>query len=184
MASLSPSGRRSKHSRLLAVARLLGAESVDEVPWERMRYKEVAAIRARLSAHGFAPETISSTLSALRRVAGESRNLGCMTSTEYDLIREVPPAGGSRELAGREVAQRELRALLEACGRSVARAVQGRVVGVVIVVSKDLSTRPETQNYLTVSAHLCRCKWELYSCMCPRIGPEAQVMTDSGDCDQ
>lgn len=46
LAGLSETRRRSMHSKLLTVARLLGAETVEEVPWERMRYKELAAIRA------------------------------------------------------------------------------------------------------------------------------------------
>jgi len=115
LAGLSPTGRRSMHSKLTSVARLLGASSVEEVPWERMRYREVAAIRARLIAAGLAPATVNSTLSALRRVAREARNLGFISSAEYDLISDVEPARGSRVLAGREVARSELVAMLDAC---------------------------------------------------------------------
>ncbi len=115
LARLSPKGRLGMHSRLLSVARLLGAESIDQVPWEKMRYKDVAAIRAELTAQGLSPATVNLTLSALRGVAKESWRLGFMTSDEHALIRDVESVRGSRLLAGREVAQLELKALLEVC---------------------------------------------------------------------
>lgn len=115
LASLAASGRRSQHARLLGVARMLGARSVDEVPWEQMRYADLAAIRSRLLASGLSPNSVNSTLSALKRVAKESRRLGFMTSSEYDLIEDVERARGSRALAGREVARQELLAMLAAC---------------------------------------------------------------------
>ena len=101
LASLAPSGRRSQHARLLGVARMLGADSIDAVPWERMRYANLAAIRSRLLASGLSPNSVNSTLSALKRVAKEARRLGFMTSEEYDLIEDVEGARGSRALAGR-----------------------------------------------------------------------------------
>jgi integrase len=94
---------------------MLGAGSVDQVPWERMRYAHLAAIRSRLSASGLSPSSVNSTLSALKRVAKESRRLGFMSSEEHGLIEDVERARGSRSLAGREVARRELLAMLEAC---------------------------------------------------------------------
>ncbi len=115
LASLAPSGRRSQHARLLGVARMLGADSVDEVPWERMRYADVAAIRSRLLSSGLSPASVNSTLSALKRVAKEARRLGFITSEEYDLIEDVERSRGSRALAGREVARQELLAMLAAC---------------------------------------------------------------------
>ncbi len=115
LAKLSENGRAAMHGRLLYVARMLGAQSVDEVPWERMRYQDIAAIRARLLANNLSPATINLTLSALRGVARESWRLTFMTSDEHALLRDVESVRGSRLLAGREVAQLELKALLEVC---------------------------------------------------------------------
>ncbi|MDP9411618.1 MAG: site-specific integrase [Actinomycetota bacterium] len=115
LAKLSENGRAAMHGRLLYVARMLGAASVEEVPWERMRYQDVAAIRARLLACNLSPATMNLTLSALRGVARESWRLGFMTSEEHALVREVESVPGSRLLAGREVAQMELRTMLEVC---------------------------------------------------------------------
>ncbi len=115
LARLSPKGRLGMHSRLLSVARLLGAENIDQVPWENMRYKDVAAIRAELGAQGLSPATVNLSLSALRGVAKEAWRLGFMSSEEHALIRDVESVRGSRLLAGREVPQLELKALLEVC---------------------------------------------------------------------
>ena len=115
LARLSPRGRLGMHSRLLSVARLLGAESIAQVPWESMRYHDVTAIRAGLTAQGLSPATVNLSLSALRGVAKEGWRLRFMSSEEYALVRDVESVRGSRLLAGREVAHPELKALLEVC---------------------------------------------------------------------
>src|SRR5206468_2857765 len=69
LAALALAGRRSMLARLRTVAGVLGAPSVEAVPWERLRYAHVAAIRAALEERELAPASINATLAALRGVA-------------------------------------------------------------------------------------------------------------------
>src|SRR5690349_14467470 len=55
LAALAASGRSSMLARLRTVADVLGAPSVEAVPWERLRYAHVAAIRAALKERELAP---------------------------------------------------------------------------------------------------------------------------------
>jgi len=94
---------------------VLGAPSVEAVPWEQLRYAHVAAIRAALLERDLAPASINTTLAALRGVAASAWNLGYLPVEELERIRQVKRVHGSRLPAGRAVQAGELRALLEAC---------------------------------------------------------------------
>ncbi|HUS17346.1 MAG TPA: tyrosine-type recombinase/integrase [Chloroflexia bacterium] len=115
LAGLAPTGRRSMAARLRTVAGVLGAPSIEAVPWERLRYAHVAAVRAALEERELAPASINATLAALRGVAAAAWNLGALPVEELARIRQVKPVRGSRLPAGRLVKAGELRALLEAC---------------------------------------------------------------------
>ncbi len=106
LASLSPKGRQTMTERLRAVAALLAADGGAPVPWEalpwhELRFAHVAAVRARLQERGAAPATINLTLAALRGVARYARNPGLLGAEEYDRIRDVRGARGTRLPAGR-----------------------------------------------------------------------------------
>jgi len=115
LAGLAASGRRSMAARLRTVAGLIGAPSVEAVPWERLRFAHVAAIRSALEDRGLAPASINTTLAALRGVAAAAWNLGYLPVEDLERIRQVKPVRGTRLPAGRAVAADELRALLTAC---------------------------------------------------------------------
>jgi len=120
LASLSPAGREAMTKRLRAVARLLPASggatpAWEEVPWHALRFQHVETIRQRLIERGAAPATVNLTLAALRGIARYARNLGLLTAEEYDRIRDVRPARGTRLPAGRAAARGELLALVGAC---------------------------------------------------------------------
>ena len=117
LAALAASGRSSMRARLRTVAGVLGAPSVEAVPWERLRYAHVAAIRAALEEREMAPASINATLAALRGVAAAAWNLGYLPVEELERIRQVKPVRGSRLPAGRSVKSGELRALLEVCAK-------------------------------------------------------------------
>jgi len=123
LAALAPTGRRTMQLRLEQVAEILiGSKSLMNVPWERLRYQHVAAIRAILTQRELAPATINSTLYALRGVAKAAWNLELISAEDYQRIRNVRPSHGSRLPAGRSVAAGELAALLEACAKDTSPA--------------------------------------------------------------
>src|SRR6478735_100468 len=107
--------------RLRAVAALLGAPG-GAIAWHELRFAHVAAIRQRLIERGAAPATVNLTLAALRGVARYARNLGLLPAEEYERIRDVKPARGSRLPAGRAATGGELVALVRACGADPAPA--------------------------------------------------------------
>ena len=119
LASLSPKGRRTMTERLKGVAALLvpdgGAIPWDELPWHELRFQHLEFIRQRLQERGAAPATVNLTLAALRGVARYARNLNLLSAEEYDRIRDVRGAKGSRLLAGRAATSGELAALVRAC---------------------------------------------------------------------
>ncbi len=119
-------------ARLRTVARLLGAEDICSVPWEKMRYQHVAAIRARLIEEGLSPASVNATLSALRGIAEASWNLDLIDATELEKIRSVKPVKASTLPAGRSATKGELSALLDACARdrSSAGARDGAIIAV------------------------------------------------------
>lgn len=117
LASLAPTGRRALAGRLNQVARLMGHERLETVPWHHLRFKHVAAVRTMLQEQGQAPATVNLALSALRGVARAAFNLELISAEDYQRIRSVPTVRGTRLPAGRQVSPGELGALMDACGR-------------------------------------------------------------------
>ncbi len=114
LASLSVNGRLTMAKRLRAVAALLGVP-VEAVAWHELRFAHVAAIRQHLVECGAAPATVNLTLAALRGVGRYARNLDLMPAGEYERIRDVNPARGTRLPPGRAATGGELVALVRAC---------------------------------------------------------------------
>jgi site-specific recombinase XerD len=84
------------------------------LPWERLDYRHVAAVRAWL-ADRFAPATVNRHLSALRGVLRECWRLGLMPAETYERARDVQGVRGSRLPAGRSLDQGELASLFRVC---------------------------------------------------------------------
>lgn len=123
LASLAPTGRRSMRMRLEQVAELLtGQKSLRALPWERLRYEHVAAIRTMLQERGLSPSSVNATLYAIRGVTKAAWNLNLMSGEDYARIRNVRPSQSTRLPAGRSVATDELTALLEACAKDISPA--------------------------------------------------------------
>ncbi len=120
LASLSPKGRQTMVERLRAVAALFRENGRtplpwESIPWHALRFAHVAHIRQQLIGRGAAPATVNLTLAALRGVARYARNLNLLSAEEYDRIRDVRGARGTRLPAGRAATSRELAALVRAC---------------------------------------------------------------------
>lgn len=123
LGSLSLNGARAMRERLRAVARLIGATAPDGARpedvlrdrWHTFSFQEIEFIRQRLLAQGVAPSTVNLTLAALKGIARYARKLGLLSVEEYQNIREVQGARGSRPQAGRAIPGGELAALAEVC---------------------------------------------------------------------
>lgn len=114
---LSEGTRASRAHVLRRVARVLapGVEPVD-VPWERLRYAHVAALRARLLDDGLAPGTVNKVLSALRALVREAWRLGLCTADDLLRVREVKNVPDRRLPRGRMLSWEETGSLLAAAG--------------------------------------------------------------------
>lgn len=108
---------------LLQVVRMLGARSLDEIPWGTMTRPSVTALMVKIGARKrgkgkgavLAPATVNRYLSALKGVAREARYLGQMSVENYQGILDVKGAKGSRLPRGRAVARSEIDQLLAIC---------------------------------------------------------------------
>ena len=55
LAGLAKSGRRTVDAQLRGVARMVGAESIDQVPWHLLKHEYVAAMRTKALELGKVP---------------------------------------------------------------------------------------------------------------------------------
>ena len=117
LAGLAEGERRAQEQALRRLAELLGVEGGDWrlVPWERLRARHVAALRARLIDLHYAPATCNRFLAALRGVLRAAWRAGLMTAEDLAAAADVPGVKGSRLLRGRALSGGELRALFEVC---------------------------------------------------------------------
>jgi site-specific recombinase XerD len=82
--------------------------------WGRLRYTHTAALRSRLLDH-YSVASTNRILSALRGVLKEAWRLGSLSAEDYQRAIDVPSVRGESVPAGRELAQGELVALVNAC---------------------------------------------------------------------
>jgi site-specific recombinase XerC len=135
LASLgSDTSRASIYDALKRVVRLLtkgtfriGGQvvGVEDFPWEKIRYRHMQIIRAKLSGddsssktenHTLSPNTVNHTLSAVRGVLDVAWNQRRITTDDYQRARSVKGVKGSRVQAGRHIESAEIKKLFAVCG--------------------------------------------------------------------
>jgi site-specific recombinase XerD len=116
LAQLAPNSRRAVRSDLNRIAAILsgGGANFAGIPWHRLRYEHVAAIRQRLATE-YAPASANRMLSSLRGVLRESWNLGLLSAEELHRAVRVKAVRGSRLPAGRALSAGEIRTLFRVC---------------------------------------------------------------------
>jgi site-specific recombinase XerD len=116
LSSLAASGRRTQRTALDKVAQLLAGEDATALRcnWGTVRYQHTAAVRTRL-VEIYSPATANKTLSALRRVLKEAWKLGYLNAEDYHRAVSVGNVSGETLLAGRELSQGEISALINCC---------------------------------------------------------------------
>ena len=94
----SPASRRAMRAALNQVARILtGNEDADafRVPWSRLRYEHLAALRSHLTDH-YAPSSANTMLAAVRGVLRNAWRLGQLDTDTYLRTVDLPPVSGTR----------------------------------------------------------------------------------------
>ncbi|MDP9352345.1 MAG: hypothetical protein M3P51_12490, partial [Chloroflexota bacterium] len=120
---LDGSSPQTARRSLRRLAKLLGYDDPDRVPWEGMRQADVATLRGRLEASTTAkgkqisPATANTALATLRGVLKAAADLGYMSDQEFRACMRVRLIGGEQLLAGRPARPAEIAALLDACER-------------------------------------------------------------------
>jgi len=121
LAGLSQVGRRTAEVSLSRVAFLLTNGKVTDprlIPWEHLRFQHTAAIRSRLMEHDnpkYSLATINHSLSVMRKVLKTAWRLGYMTAEDYQRAVDIEKVEGSTVIAGRELTQGEVAALMGVC---------------------------------------------------------------------
>src|SRR5258706_3640827 len=107
------SGKRTQAQALRVIAGIFNAD-VNLLNWGALRYQHTAAIRARLS-ETYSPASANKIMSALRQTLKQAWLLGSMTAEDYQRAANLKPITGETLPAGRDLAQGEILALMNAC---------------------------------------------------------------------
>jgi integrase/recombinase XerD len=128
----SDESKRTMLDALRRAALMIGAESLDTVRWERLRYAHVEVLKERMTKAQragrkplYQPATINTTLSAVRGVARQAWLLRipddsneqkpAMTADDYQRIAAVKGVRAKRDRSGRALSAEELARLLDIC---------------------------------------------------------------------
>jgi integrase len=119
LARLGTGSRRAMLCALNTIARLLAGEAARAatLPWHVLEPVHTSALRSALLDR-YSAASVNKALAALRGVLREAWRLGQIDAERYHRLRDLPPAPGSRLLAGRHVGRDELARLFTACDES------------------------------------------------------------------
>lgn len=117
LARLAPSSRQTMRYVLQDAADRLGLEDtpIDEIAWHLLQPAHLTALVAALREDGFAPNTSSLYVNAIRGVMNQAWQQDLITPEQLMKIRAVKAAGGSRLSPGRNLRRTLIRDLMEAC---------------------------------------------------------------------
>ncbi len=114
---LAPSSRQTMRYVLQDAADRLGVDDVaiDEFPWHQLQPGHITALVAALRADGYAPNTSSLYVNAIRGVMNQAWQQSLITQDQLLKIRAVKAAGGSRLSKGRNLRRTLIRELMDVC---------------------------------------------------------------------
>nr|WP_257622894.1 tyrosine-type recombinase/integrase [Pseudomonas sp. NKUCC02_KPG] len=114
---LAPSSRQTMRYVLQEAADRLGAEDVaiDEFPWHHLQPGHITALVAALREDGYAPNTSSLYVNAIRGVMNQAWQQSLITQDHLLKIRAVKAGGGSRLVKGRNLRRNLIRELMDVC---------------------------------------------------------------------
>ena len=114
---LAPSSRQTMRYVLQDAADRLGVEDVtiDEFPWHHLQPGHITALVAALRADGYAPNTSSLYVNAIRGVMNQAWQQSLITQDHLLKIRAVKAGGGTRLSKGRNLRRTLIRELMDVC---------------------------------------------------------------------
>ncbi len=114
---LAPSSRQTMRYVLQDAADRLGVEdaSIDEFPWHQLQPGHITALVAALREDGYAPNTSSLYVNAIRGVMNQAWQQSLITQDHLMKVRAVKAGGGSRLAKGRNLRRTLIRELIEVC---------------------------------------------------------------------
>ncbi|TAL46356.1 MAG: site-specific integrase [Methylovulum sp.] len=127
--NLAPSGRRSMRSLLQQVAMMQGwSGELELMPWMALRYEHIAGIRAALRHSNKSPNTINTTLAALRGVLKAGFLSGQFPALEWQRIQAIDRIAGKNLPAGRQLPSAEINRLFAACERDPVNGIRDAAI--------------------------------------------------------
>jgi integrase len=112
LAGLARSGRRAVDAQLRNVARMVGANSIDAVPWHLLKHEHVVAIKTKMQDLGKSPSTVNLMLAGVRGVIRTCWNMGLVTAEDLARIEAVKGVKAVTEPKGRRITSGELGAIM------------------------------------------------------------------------
>ena len=89
--------------------------NMDDIPWHQLQPEDVVALVAALRSDGYAPNTSSLYVNAVRGVMNEAWRLSLISHEQLLKIRTVKPTQGTRLPVGRNLKRTLIRELMQAC---------------------------------------------------------------------
>ena len=89
--------------------------NIDEIPWQQLEPGDVIALVATLREDGYAPNTSSLYVNALRGVMNEAWRLGLISQEHLLNVRSVKAINGTRLSQGRNLKRTLIRDLMDVC---------------------------------------------------------------------
>lgn len=117
LARLAPSSQLTMKYVLQDAADRLGFVEVDihEVPWHQLQPGHVIALVAALREDGYAPNTSSLYVNAIRGVTNEAWRQSLISHEHLLKMRSVKPTAGSRLTKGKNIRRTLVRELMDVC---------------------------------------------------------------------
>jgi len=115
LSGLAPSGLRSMRCLLDQAVDILGLNGdLESIPWGKLHYAHIAAVRAELMKRKRSINTVNTTLAALRGVLKSAFYLGIYPADHLFQIDAIKPVKGRRLPAGHALKKGEIRRLFAA----------------------------------------------------------------------
>ena len=113
LAGLAKSGRRTVDAQLRGVAKMVGADSIDSVPWHLLKHEHVVAIKTKALELGKSPATVNLMLAGIRGAVRTAWNMKLISGEDLARIESVKGVKATTEPRGRRITSGELGAIMK-----------------------------------------------------------------------
>ena len=113
LAGLAKSGRRAVDAQLRGIATMVGANSIEEVPWHLLKHEHVVAIKAKALELGKSPATVNLMLAGIRGAVRTAWNMKLISGEDLARIESVKGVKATTEPRGRRITSGELGAIMK-----------------------------------------------------------------------